>query len=542
MKLSNNTALGVDISNNQISLALLRKSKGGVELVKAASGSVPEGAIKNGNIEEPDLLAKSIRELKSRNKIRVRLRQAAVSLMAKPMLLQIIETPKSADGGPANVGQFVHNEVKHCVALSGKRIAMDFCGVGSGGKPGGDRLLVVAADNENVAQIVKVCNLARVNVEVIEPSLLAHVRAFYAKKIAGRFDCNVLLTVLQRDTLTLCVLKRQSIDFIRTRDIDKDKIEPGVLCEWVASEINAVIQFYDSVDNSDNSGKWDIMVVADSVQLPDDAQQSLKAKLTVGTLQVRRPEDACQDTPIVKDDAQVKTGASAVAIGLAMKLLVPNEPNFRINLLPPEATDVKTFKRHALITANVVAAVIFGMVIAVAVLGLIAKNVNAEIDRKKKDNSVSDLKVLFKEEKMLDSRMKQLSGEPGRLNDILDSRGDFDWSGLLNDIKKGTPKTVSITSMFSKGDSTISLEGVGLSYEAIRWFVNALGESGYIATASLAETEKDDERGGLIRYTINCLRKSAPSAEQGEALNRNEPAKGGSGQAPGGDDGTEEEK
>ncbi len=528
MKLSNNTALGIDISNNQISLALLRKTKGGVELVKAASGPVPEGAIKNGNIEEPALLAKSIRELKSHNKIRLRLRQAAVSLMARPVLLQIIETPKSTDGGPANVGQFVHNEVKHCVALSGKRIAMDFCGVGSGGKPGGDRLLVVAADNENVAQIVKVCNLARVNVEVIEPLLLAYVRAFYAKKIAGRFECNVLLAVLQSDTLTLCVLKRQGIDFIRTRDIDEEKTEPGVLCERVASEINAIIQFYDSVDDSDNSGKWDIMVVADSVQLPDDAQQSLRAKLTVGTLQVRRPEDACQDTPVVKDGARVETGASAVAIGLAMKLLVPNEPNFRVNLLPPEATDVKAFKRHALITANIVAAVIFGMVIAVAVLGLSAKNLNAEIDRQKKENSLLDLKMLFKEEKMLSSRLKQLSGEPGRLNEILDSRGDFDWPGLLNDIKKGTPKTVGITNMFSKGDSTVSLEGIGLSYEAIRWFVNALGESEYIAAASLIETEKDDERGGLIRYTINCLRKPVPSA--------------GSGQALGGAEGTEERK
>jgi hypothetical protein len=529
MKLSNNTALGIDISNNQISLALLRRSKGGVELVKAASGPVPEGAIKNGNIEEPALLAKSIRELKSHNKIRLRLRQTAVSLMARPVLLQIIEAPKSAEGGPANVGQFVHNEVKHCVALSGKRIAMDFCGVGSGGKSGGDRLLVAAADNENVAQIVKVCSLARVNVEVIEPSLLAYVRAFYAKKIADRFDCNVLLVVLQRDTLTLCVLKRQSIDFIRTRDIDEDKTEPGMLCEWAASEINAVIQFYDSVDDSDDSGKWDIIAVADSMQLPDDAQQSLKSKLTVGTLQVRRPEDACQDTPVAKkDDAKVEAGASSVAIGLAMKLLVPNEPNFRINLLPPEATDVKAFKRHALITANVVAAVIFGMIIAVAVLGLSAKSVNAEIERQKEENSLSDLKMLFKEEKMLSSRLKQLSGEPGRLNEILDSRGGFDWSGLLNDIKKGTPKTVGITSLFSKGDSTVSLEGFGLSYEAIRWFVNALGESEYVVAASLIETEKDDEKGGLIRYTINCLRKPAPSA--------------GSGQAPGGDKGTEEEK
>jgi Tfp pilus assembly protein PilN len=406
---------------------------------------------------------------------------------------------------PTSIGQFVHNEVKHFVALSGKRIALDFCGIGSGGKSGSDRLIVVAADNRNVAQIVKACNLACVNVEVIEPPLLAYARAFYAKKIAGKFDCNVLIAIVQGGTLTLCVFKRQALDFVRTRDIDQEQAEPGELCQRLAEEINAIIQFYDSAEGTGSLGKWEITVVADSVQLPEDVEQSLKTKLTVDNLQVRRPEEAFQDTSVVGDGARADTGASAVAIGLAMKLLASDESNLRVNLLPPEATDVKMLKRHALITANILAAVLFGMVMATAGAGLMVRNMNTDIARQKKGEPLSDLNALIEEERLLDRRIKQLSNEPGLLNEVLGSGGDVDWAVLLNDIRKGTPAIVCVTSLFSKGDSAIYLEGVGLSYEAVRLFVNMLGKSEYIKSASLIETEKDDEMGGLIRYAINCF-------------------------------------
>ena len=60
MKLSARTALGVDISEGLINLALLKQSAKGVELVKTASGPVPDGAIEGGNIQDPAALARAI--------------------------------------------------------------------------------------------------------------------------------------------------------------------------------------------------------------------------------------------------------------------------------------------------------------------------------------------------------------------------------------------------------------------------------------------------------------------------------------------------
>ena len=501
MKLYAKTALGIDVSNGRINLALLRKNSSGVELVKTASGPVPEGAIKNGNVEDPAILARGIRELKTRSRIRIRLRQAAISLVARPMLMQIMEMPKQA---PTGVRQFVHNEVKHCVALSGKKIALDFCGIGAARQPNSNRVFVVAADSQKIARIVKACTLARVNLEAIEPPPVAYVRAFYAKKIAGRFDRNVLIAVLLKSALTLCVFRKQTVDFVRTRDINDQKAEPSELCQWVASEINTIIQFY-NVEVPDSPGKWEIFVVADdAMQLHQDAEEFLKAKVACESLQVKASEDAYQDTPIKQSRAETKAETSLVAIGLAMKLLTPDQGNLRVNLLPPEAAEVKSLKKHALITANIIVAFLFVMVLAIGGLMLKIEKVNENIARKKQQQSLQDISALLKEEQLLDRQIKQLSDGPSKLNEILSSRGDGDWLGLLNDLRSRTPMSVCITNLKSSENSKMFLEGLALSYESVHLFVNMLDKSEHLDSASLIEAEKDDQEDGLVRYAISC--------------------------------------
>ena len=87
------TTLGIDISNDRISLALLKQNANGIELLKAANGPVPKGAIKDGNIEDPVILSKAIKELRVHNKI-PRTNHTGVSLLTSPTVLQIIDIPK----------------------------------------------------------------------------------------------------------------------------------------------------------------------------------------------------------------------------------------------------------------------------------------------------------------------------------------------------------------------------------------------------------------------------------------------------------------
>jgi len=490
--LDNKTVLGVDISQSAINMALLRGGADGVELVKAAGCPVPDGAIKDGKIEDSVMLSKAIKALKSRSKIRAR--RAAVSLFSQPVLMQLIDMPKTL---PSNIGRFIQNEVKHCVALSGKEIALDFCSIGSLAQPGTGRVFVLATDAENVAEIGRVCNSAGLNVEAVEPPMLAYTRAFYPQKIAGRFDSNVLMVIIQDNILTLAVFRKQNLDFIRSKEIDEKTTEPRELCCWLADQINAVIKFYD-VEISDSSSQWEVTVVADCAQLPEGAEVTLKVKVGCSDLSFRTPQNAFQDTFISQN-----TGSdcpSMVAAGLGMKLLDTDGINLGVNLLPSEPAEVKSFKKHVLVTANIIAALLLPMIFISGALSMMANKVNENIARIKRTKFVDDTRSLFREEALADKQIVSLSQRIEQMNKVLESRHSLPWHEFLNDLRAATPNNVRILELFSKANSKISLKGLASSYEAVHLFVKMLNNSEHIDSASLIETERKRD---LVSYEIN---------------------------------------
>jgi Tfp pilus assembly PilM family ATPase/Tfp pilus assembly protein PilN len=505
------TALGVDISDKWINLALLKKSRNGVKLLASASAPTPDGAIINGNIENIEVLANAIKTLK--NHSRIRTTRAAVSLFTEPTVVQIMGIPKQV---PSNIGQFVQDQVKHFAILPANNIALDFCGVTGAGLEAvsASRLLVVAADSRKVDEIVKMCSQAGLTAEAIEPPLLAYTRALYDKKIAGKFDSNVLIAILQKNNLTVCVFRRQIIDFVRTMSISKapatsygEKAQSNELCQWLAEQINTVVQFYD-VDVPNNNGKWEITVVAEDElvePLPQNAEEVLKAKVASDNLQLLTGENIFQavvSQPKEAADFQQTYKPSPVAIGLAMTLLDTDARNFGVNLLPSEVVRLRATQKGSLVTANIIAAVLLIMILAVIWPTWKIKKLNESIDYKKAHLS-QNTQTLVKERAFVNKQTDAASNKLNQINEILSSHRDIDWPGLLSDIGKVIPRTVCITSLSSGAGQKISLKGLALSNEAVYWFVDRLNnKSKNISSASIVETTRDKK--GLINYEISC--------------------------------------
>ncbi len=496
MKLAAKTALGIDIADDQINLVQLKGAKSGFELLKTVSFAVPKGAIKNGCVQDPAVLSHVIKELKARAKIGWT-HNAVVSLVANPVVSQIIEVPKQL---PANMGQFVQNEVKRCVALSGKNISFDFCKLGPA-KGAGSKILVAAADEQKVTALAEACAQGGLNVEAIEPPMLAYIRALHAKYIGARFDCNVLLAAVRHGVLTICVFRRQILDFVRAKDVPEAQAKSEQICSWLAEQIDEIVRFYD-VEVADSREKWEVAVIADAGQLPEKAEEVLLAEIPTADLKVRTWQTAWQDTAVIQSGAGEKL--SAVAIGLAMRLLEVDGSNLRLNLAPPESAEVRSVKKHLLIVGNIVAALLLIMILAAGVLGLVTDRVSQRIVRNRQSALSRTAYTLLREQELLEKQIKQLADRPDRLNNILGSRVSLDWAKILADIADRTPQTVRITSLQSKADSGIYLEGTSLSYEAVRLFVDLLNQSRCIKSASASQTKKDDTMAGMVRYSINC--------------------------------------
>ncbi|KPK41689.1 MAG: hypothetical protein AMJ65_08955 [Phycisphaerae bacterium SG8_4] len=497
MKLKARTALGVDISDGLINLALLRQSAKGIELVKTATGEVPDGAMVDGRVEDPVALAKAIRELKNRNRIRAR--RSAASLSVSPVITRILETP---EGTPSNVRQIVRDELKSYVALSGREISYDFCGLKSTRGSGG-RLFVVSADRKQVTELIMTYVRAGLDVEVLEPAVLAYIRAIYAEKIEGRFDCNVLVALLAGSTLTLCVFRKETLHTVRVEDISAEKAEPDELCRRLAAEINTIIQSYE-VEVADGAGNWEITVLADRVQLPDDTQESLRAEAPNAAWQVISGENVYED--MIAEAKGCKQGRPVLAISLAMGLLNGCDTALRVNLVPPESAEVRSVRKQLVLTAVItfLAIPLFAF-LAGKGLSLLTEKVRRDIDSRKQTDLSQEVYALYKEQRLLKRQIELLREGPDGPNTVLSSRRTVDWAGILDDIKARTPKAARITALDKNGDAGMSLEGLALSYEAARVFVTKLSESDYISLATLTEATREDSADGLVTYKIECL-------------------------------------
>lgn len=503
MKLSTKTALGVDISESLITLALLKQSTKGFELLKCASGPTPDGAIKNGNIEKPESLVNAIKELKSHNRIRAK--KVAVSLSAVSTITDILEPPK---GAPSNIRQFVHNELKSYVALSGREIAFDFCGIKSG-HGAGNHLLAVAANSEDLALLTGTCRRAHLNVEAVEPPILGYIRALFAERIEGRFDNNVLIAVLHGSALNLCLFRKQVLDFVRVEHISKEQAEPGELCRWLADEMNTIIQYY-NIEVSDSVGKWEITVVADDVKLPEDSEKTLKALVDSADLQLRTGENVCRD--IIVDRNGYRGQSPMLAIGLAMGLLDTRHIGLKINLVPPESAEVSAVKKQLVLTITVIVLVIPVLMMAAgAGFARLANKIKINTVDSKQTELLEETHTIFTELELLNRQINLISDKPEELNRILDSRPDLDWAKILDDVRVRTPEAVRITEMTTSNKDRIILKGMALSYEAARLFEKMLSESDYFDTASLNQTRKGGKADQLVLYEIDCSLKMEKS-------------------------------
>jgi len=497
MKLGIKTALGIDISQTRISLVLLGGGADGAELLKSADAPVPDGALKEGNVVDPALLAHALKELKIRNKIGWT-NHAAVSLYASPVVLQIVDLPKPL---PPNISQFVHNEGKRCVSLSGKSVSCDYCRAGSAAD-GQGRLLTVAADERNVADLAEACGRAGLNVEAIEPAVVACARALYAKRIAGESEQNLLLAMLRDGLLTLCVFRSQWLDFVRTRHMGEQGLAGSALCELVACQISEIIKFYD-FEISDAGRKWEILVVSDELSA-EGAEPLLKTALATERVTVRSEEQSWQDTPFAQEDVADKK-PSAVAVGLAMRLLDMDSGGLRVNLAPPESAEVRAVKNHVMVTANIVAVLLVVMIVGAGVLDLMTRRINLRVAQEKQTGQCQAIHRLLEEQELLERQMEQLSKRPDRLDMESGARDASDWAGILEDIRTRTPEAVRVTDLQGRKDSTMYVAGLSLSYEAVHLFIDLLGKSKYIESASLIQAERDREFDGMVKYSVNCV-------------------------------------
>jgi Tfp pilus assembly protein PilN len=497
LKFKIKTSLGIDISENQINVALLRQLGGEIELVKAASAPVPEGAITDGNITNPASLAGAIKQLLAKNNIRRQ--RAMVSLVAKPILTQIIDLP---DEIPENLGQFVRTEIRHSPVLAGKEPCYDFCGLKTGGAEATSRVFVGATDNEKISTLLKTLSLADIEPKSVELAITASIRALYANRISNKYECNLLFGFIHGSVMTLCVFRKGNFDFIRYIDIGAEGDDSDKCIARCEDQINAVIQFYDIEVEDEANSKWEFAVALDNTTInAQDLEFSLQKKFGVEA-------HVCSSSTISADTALAQNAAvdqaSITAVGLAMKRFEDSASDIKIDLLPTEAEDKRVTKRFILITANAAAIILLFMLVTAGIVRVKLGQTRRSIPQTQQGDPIENMEWLLKQQNIVEAKVAELSAKSAQINEIFEGDSISNWAGILDDLRYRMPATLCITSLSCPKGLSFEIEGQSLSYRSVHLFAELLVQSEFVKSATVAETNKNPRVEGLIAYLINC--------------------------------------
>jgi Tfp pilus assembly protein PilN len=497
MMLGAKTSLGIDISDTRISVALVRQVNGQIRLVKAVDGPVPQNAVVDGNIADSAALAKAVKAILAQNKIKRR--KAVVSLVAKPILSQILELP---EGIPGNLGQFIQSEIKRSPALSGREPVCDFCGVSRSGRKDTGRVFVVATDQEKIASMLRTTGLASVEPLSIEPAILASIRALYAKKIAGKYNSNIVFAFFHGPVLTVCVFRKEELDFIRRIDLTAEMDDPDKCIARCKDEINAVVQFYEVEVASDADGDWEFIVALNQSAVDADTLDLALQRELGQNVHVCSETTIQADTGITVNESITKV--SIVALGLAMSPFDVPPQNIKIDLLPIEAEEVKSTKKVALITANVAAVILLGMCLTAGFVRFQLKKTQKVLEERKHSDAVNNVEKLLKKQREVNMQIAELTEKRDGMSEVFNDIDIDNWPEILDEIRKKTPLDLYVTKLACLDSTTFLIEGNALSFNSIRVFAGLLNQSPTIQSATVTERKKNNREQGFITYSIKC--------------------------------------
>ncbi len=492
-------ALGIDIADNEVCMALVEMQGAELRLVKMIREPVPEGIIVDHEIERPDELKRAIGRIVRRNRIYTD--QAAISIFVRPQILQIFEMPQVL---PANIRQYVQGELKRCVAIANTEISFDFCPLGHLKKGDHQRILVSAVQREKLIAGTRAVNSLSMNLSLVEPAILAYRDAFYTKRICGHYNDHVVFAIVNDEMLTLAVFKDQQLNFVRIREIEKDaRASIDAQHRWLSQQIRTVIEFYD-MEADTLKGKWNVHVYDERSRAGEFDPQDLQALCRCSSLTVLNKHEMYKDTDIEisPDDAN---NFSAVAVGLALSMLRCGKNGFEMNLLPTEAAEIKTMKVDAAIAMNAAAIITLLIILGIGALSFKINKTRAQfnaMDYSKMSQAVNQLR---QEQSQLEAKIESFKARRDYARNIFAGTVEYDWSSLLNQVGAAIPAMVSIREMENDSGGMLRIEGEAISYEAIHQFVKKLQTLNCFESASLVEAQKETPDSYLVFYEIECV-------------------------------------
>lgn len=497
--ISSKTSLGIEITQDKVSFALLSRTRSGLKLLKSGIVELPTGCIVDGNVKDSAKLAKSLKKLMRANGIFNR--QAHISLVANPHLLQIIELPLEM---PGNLGNYIESEIKHSAILLGRTHQSDYCGLASKSQEGEKRVIVSAVEEKKLGNLIKALNLAKIEALSIEPSSIGWIRALYDKYVATKYNYNVLFAKLSGSTVTMCVFRKGVLDFIRSRQLPIGA-EIEEYTEIFINQLRAIKQYYDVEVSSFKDEQWAAIVDIYSGhvkvgQITDYLNNRFE------TVHLCSTSDALEHLPVTC--AKSVKDASICAVGLAMKQNPKSAMNIKFDLIPEAEREKKALRRWMFAAACFAVAILSAIVLMHDVMSYRLIQANSVISSVRSTIKVDEIANLLRSQKKIDAELSEIHNAAEFINSSLDKYESHDWPEILTALVSNSPGDLCIMDLRQIGDSTLVIHGKVMTHSSAHKFTARLDESSLFESAVVSQLSNDRTYEGLVDYTIDCVMKA----------------------------------
>jgi len=272
--------IGLDIGSRTIKLGEVVQKKGRRILKKFGMANLPQGAIVEGRIKEPEVVTEAIKGLVSN--LKVGEKSVATSIAGYSVIIKKIVMRKMSD---EELQGIIQSAAEQYVPFDIKEVNIDFHILGDHEQnPNQMNVMLVAAKKEIVNEYVDLIEMANLNPRVIDVDVFALEEAFEESYLqedetvalidigANKLNVNIVknnLSVFTRDVaiggeeITRAITSRFDCSFEEAEDIklgkttgkvpreDFQEIVLSFISNW-SSEIRRVIDFYYSTYPEDS--------------------------------------------------------------------------------------------------------------------------------------------------------------------------------------------------------------------------------------------------------------------------------------------------
>lgn len=222
------TAIGLDIGSSAVRAVQLRHGRNGSSLEHVGQVQLPTGAVRNGEIVEPDVVVAALRQLWRTFKLKSR--KVALGLANQQVVVRRLDLPFMTE---SELRTSLPLQVDGLIPISVDHAILDFCVLGERVADDGARqvrILLVAAQREMIDELLDVVRRARLQPVAIDLDAFAALRSLAAPDVFAELGAEILVDV--GSTVTdLIVHHNGAPHFVRTVLFGGESITHGLMEE-----------------------------------------------------------------------------------------------------------------------------------------------------------------------------------------------------------------------------------------------------------------------------------------------------------------------